>query len=181
MKFPTKDTWTLTIHYYPELPAGSKPVPVEGFAERRPETYKPRSFTFANPPSRADFVSLINSLAWAQYLANELLPLLEGDRNQWPIIAHGFKAGSTSLRNGKDVLVGHVDISRSTVYDNVPYMTPSSVPAREIAQRFRGEKRQQVADFLLSHEHLLLERVLLQGTPMQSEATRLLKAGGLTR
>ena len=170
-----KEVWKLTIHWYPKaVIAGVSPCPSR-FATIALETgdvgpcyYNPHEFIFSNPPTREDLLALIDSIPWMQatFRNNEpsLYRLLQDrQRNQFPVISVGYKAGDTRiLSDGKEV--GRIEVRRETIYSNQGCRTPlltTSEATQFIKRRIRNaDKRQMALSLLETHKHRINEAIM---------------------
>lgn len=116
--------WTLTVHYYPEaVKAGVRPIDKQWFSgEHEPCHYRSHSFHFNKPPSRKDFLRMVQRIYWAHHAwKDDLLPLIESGKADWPIVDYGHKAAQADIRDAEGKRVGHLKVDSEVMYDAEGY------------------------------------------------------------
>jgi hypothetical protein len=167
--------WTLTLHWFSHVPEGVMPVQMtmgqmfsESAAAKResrpehPGLYSTHEWTFTNPPSRADFLAALKMSSWsAQAYRDDLIPLVESGRCQWPMIDAWHKGAHTDLTHESGRLVGRLEVWRQHVYGNVASETcPVDVGSkRQVLSRLRGERREAAAAVIDANENRIRERM----------------------
>ena len=111
--------WTLTVHYYPEAAkAGVRPIDKQWFSgEHEPCHYRSRSFHFNKPPSRRDFLTMVQMTYWAYHAwKDDLLPLIESGKADWPMVDYGHKAARANIIDADGLTVGELHVDRDYQY-----------------------------------------------------------------
>ncbi len=164
--------WELVVHFWGNLPLkGNKvPTPVSRFYEGGENEYRPVSIQFENPPSREDFLEVVNCTLWMRYIWSEVPSdgsLVEiAKANPWPRVEEGYKSASVDLFvEGRSV--GRLTIDRQLIwvndYHQVPYVDYDYI--RQVTNRCK--EKEQAYNFMLQNRQLLLER--LSSFPNASE------------
>ncbi len=149
--------WRLTIHYWPRaVEAGVRPVASIGF-EAGEQYYRPRSIDFERPPSRDEFVEIVNRVPWMHRAWHDLLPLLP--KNQWPMMDNCHKAASVDVQDTAGHCVGRIEVCREERWLNQGYVAPfiSTEACRAVTRHLR--RRSEADDHLTENRYALMERV----------------------
>lgn len=149
--------WRLTIHFWPRATeAGLKPVVSHRF-EAGEQFYRPHSIDFERPPSRDEFVEVVNRVPWMQAAWNKLLPILP--RNPWPMLDNCHKAATVDLHDENGRCVGRLEVCREERWLNQGYVAPliSTEACRTVTRHLR--RRSEAAEYLDTNRYVLMERV----------------------
>lgn len=149
--------WRLTIHFWPRAAeAGVRPVVSHGF-EAGEHFYRPRSLDFEFPPSREEFIEIVNRVPWMQAAWHGLLPILA--RNPWPMLDNLHKAATVDLNDENGRCVGRLEVCREERWLNQGYAAPfiTTEACRAVTRRLR--RRGEAAEYLNSNRYALMERV----------------------
>lgn len=149
--------WRLTIHFWPRAAtAGVQPAIAHGF-ESGEQFYCPRTIDFENPPSREEFLEIVNRVPWMQAAWNRLLPILP--RNPWPMIDNLHKSASVDLNDEDGRCVGRLEVCREERWMNGGYVAPfiSTEACRVVSRHLR--RRSEAAAYLDANRCVLMERV----------------------
>jgi hypothetical protein len=162
------DYWTLTIHFWPTATeAGVKPVKTDGFQEG-PQFYRPDSIDFDKPPSREEFLEVVQSVPWMGVWQDALLPLVA--TNPWPMIDCAHKAAHVDLCNEQGQVVGRLEVRRNQRWANAGYTAPFiSTDVIRSAAHLRNGKMTAAVEYVDAHRHRLMEQIAQQ--PGWSEET----------
>jgi hypothetical protein len=123
------DSWDLTVHFWPgAVEAGVNPCRVLMFQfdekDWKPNFYHSHTINFKNPPSREDFLYVVNGTYWMHNnWKDRLLPLIE--KGDWPMVyKHWEKAASADILDGQGRRVGRLDVQRQDTWVNANYECP---------------------------------------------------------
>jgi hypothetical protein len=154
----TKTTyWRLTVSFWPHAAeAGVQPVVSHGF-ESGEQFYRSRCIDFENPPSREEFVEIVNRVPWMQAAWHGLLPVL--GKNPWPMIDNLHKAATVDLKDDEGRCVGRLEVCREERWLNQGYVAPciTTEACRAVTRHLR--RRTEAAEYLDTNRHALMERV----------------------
>lgn len=132
------DTYTLEVHHFPEIVAkGLIPVAKPRGYSSDESDYRPHTFTFANPPSREDFLEACLELPWTHVWQDSLLSLVRS--NPWPWLSIGKKAADVDLKDDAGTVVGRLKVSRDLMFSNATYER-YHLGTDEVLKGFRGDK-----------------------------------------
>ena len=123
------DSWDLTINFWPKATeAGVNPCQALMFQfdekDWKPNYYTAHKINFRNPPSREDFLHVVNGTFWMlNNWKDTLLPLIE--KSAWPMIYKNWEKGSTSdILDAQGRKVGRLEVWRQDTWDNEDYECP---------------------------------------------------------
>jgi hypothetical protein len=156
----TKTTyWRLTIHFWPRAAeAGIQPVVSHGF-EGGEQYYRPRSIDFEHPPSREEFIEIVNRVPWMQAAWHKLLPILA--KNSWPMLDNCHKSATVDLHDEESRCVGRLEVCREERWMNRGYIAPfvSTEACRAVTRHLR--RRIEAAEYLDANRYVLMERIAM--------------------
>ena len=110
-----KDIWSVEVHFYPSAAkAGLTPCGNQGY-HPEPQFYNSHKFLFANIPKLEDFLLVCKQNPWTSIWDGGLQPML--NEKMWGELPIGKKAYTISLLDD-GLIVGHLDISRESIYTN---------------------------------------------------------------
>ena len=123
------DSWDLTIHFWPgavEASLHACQVLMFQFDEKnwKPNFYISHKINFRNPPSREDFLTVVNGTFWMlNNWKDRLLPLIE--KSAWPMVYKNWEKGSSSdILDAQGRKVGRLEVWRQDTWDNADYECP---------------------------------------------------------
>lgn len=136
------DSWNLTVCFWPKATeAGVKPCEVLRFQfeEWTPNFYISHTINFKNPPSREDFLHVVNGTYWMlNNWKDTLLPLIAS--GTWPMIYRDWEKGAhADILDAQGRVVGRLDVSREDVWENANYHT-APIDSDDRAAVLRGLK-----------------------------------------
>jgi len=153
--------WRLTIHFWPRAAeAGLQPAVSHGF-ESGEQFYRPRDIDFEHPPSREEFVEVVNRVPWMQAAWHRLLLILP--QNLWPMIDNLHKAATVDLKDEEGRCVGRLDVWREERWMNQGYVAPciTTEACRAVTRHLR--RRTEAAEYLDANRCALMERIAKRG------------------
>jgi hypothetical protein len=149
--------WRLTIHFWPQATnAGVRPVVSHGF-ETGEQFYCPRDLDFEYPPSRNEFIEVVNQVPWMQVAWTTLLPILA--KNPWPMVDNCHKKATVDLHDEKGRCVGRLEVRREDRWVNEGYAAPliTTEACRAVSRHLR--RKTEAAEYLDANRYVLMERV----------------------
>ncbi|NLS97540.1 MAG: hypothetical protein GXX96_35825 [Planctomycetaceae bacterium] len=178
------DYWQLTVHFWPAATeAGVQPVKANGF-EEGPQFYRPDTIDFDHPPSRDEFLAVVQTIPWMSVWQDTLLPVVAN--NPWPMIDFAHKAAHIDLKNEQGQIVGQLEVRRQERWANAGYCAPFiTTDMIRSAARLHNGKMAAAIEHVELHRHRLMERLAMQ--PGSSQATtdteirKLLVVGGFLK
>lgn len=163
-----RDCFKLTIHYYPNAAlAGVHPFEPGGYPmDENPAYYRSHTFHFAKPPSRKDFLAMCRQcLPWTHVWENSLLPLVDKNICEWPMLTFGRKRAETSIVDENGLKVGHMEVWRFDLVTAEGYdRSQINIDNNEImslVNRVAKDRRVDAEAVLLRNKHRIMERISL--------------------
>lgn len=146
---------------------------------------EPREIDFQNPPSREDFLQLVEQTPWMVSYNDYLLPVIA--RSDWPLISSGYKGSTTELLDSVGIPCGRLKVWKHPIIVN-SYQEVPLIPARiftGIVNRLPQGKRVEARALLNKRENRILERLVnasdLSESRMRYEARLILYAAKILK
>jgi hypothetical protein len=137
--------------------------------DTNPAYYRPHDIDFDHPPSRADFLEIVQQTPWMSVWEKDLLPLVQ--RNDWPMIDGAHKGAHVDLMD-EGRKVGELKVWRQECFVNMPYQTPF-IRLDTISRAFRGVRGHEAARKVIqARENRIREMVTNSGEVTEDAVVR---------
>ena len=165
-----QDYWRLTVSFWPRAAAARvEPTVMVGFPHDHDTNrayYRPHDIDFDHPPSRADFLEVVQQRPWMSVWQEDLLPLIE--RNDWPMIDYAHKGANVDLMD-EGRKVGELKVLRQECFMNTPYQTPF-IGLDNINHALRGVRDREAAKQVIRARENRIQEMVTNGGEVTEDA-----------